>query len=491
MTAQELLAPLFPLVNFTNTQIDNVTECTQQANQHSVFVCIRGAHTDGHHLASKAYENGCRFFVAERPVQLPDDALVLQSANTRMALAELACRFYRHPSQKMHLIGITGTKGKTTTALLLAHILNHNQIPCGYIGTNGIFYGTQKGKTKNTTPDAVTLQKTLFEMKAAGIKAVVLEVSSQALAQHRVDGTHFETVVFTNFSRDHIGATEHPTMKDYQNAKHRLFCDFGAFNAVWNLDDKTTPLMRLGTTAQRHITCSCLQKDATLSAESIAPTQNNRNLGISFTLATAKEKIPCSLPLIGRCNVNNALQALAVATEIFSLSIKEAIQTLSYATVEGRSEYIPLPFHCAAVIDYAHNGESLRQFLLSLREYHPKRLICLFGSVGERSQLRRRELGDVAAELSDLCILTSDNPGNEPTEQILNDIEASFIGKNTPYFKITEREDAILFALDLMQEGDLLAIVGKGHETYQLVGNEHIPFCEREIIERHSAATHT
>lgn len=467
-------------------EIAAVTEDTRRADANSLFVCIRGARFDGHTLADRAYANGCRCFVSEEHLSLPQDATVVTVANTRTALAQIACTLYGTPSHKLRIIGITGTKGKTTTACLIREVLNASGIPCGYIGTNGISYANVRKTTLNTTPDALTLQKTLAEMSTAGIKAVAMEVSSQALLQDRVGGMRFETTVFTNFSKDHIGQNEHPTLENYRDCKHRLFTDFDARLAIWNADDPTTKIMRKGASAKKEILYSTSVASADLKATDVRPAQRSGALGISFKLSFKKETVECHLPLIGTCNVSNALCAAAVATEMFGLTPSQISSALSNAVVSGRSESYLLPSGATAIIDYAHNRESLYQLLSSLRDYHPNRLYCLFGSVGERTQLRRRDLAEVAAALSDECILTSDNPGNEPPEQILDEI-ASFLPAGFPYVKIPDRKEAIRYALQKVKKGDVLLLAGKGHETYQLIGNEKLPFVEREILKELSA----
>lgn len=465
-----------------DAELISVTEDTRRAGAHSVFVCIRGARFDGHTLAPRAYENGCRWFVSEEPLELPSNATVITVPNTRVALAKIACMLYGHPSHTLHVIGITGTKGKTTTACLVRDVLCANGIPCGYVGTNGIQYASVKKTTVNTTPDAVTLQRTLAEMRDAGMRAVAIEVSSQALLQYRVEGVHFETTVFTNFSKDHIGPNEHPTMESYRECKHRLFTDFGAKNAIWNTDDPETEAMRRNATATKDIFFSASGNACDFFALDVRAEKKEEGLGVSFTIASGGERIPCHLPLIGTCNVANALCAVAIAATAFNVPLSHACAALLRAAVAGRSECYALPTGAVAVIDYAHNRESLYQVLSSLREYRPHRLFCLFGSVGERTQLRRRDLAEVAAALADECILTSDNPGNEPPEQIIAEI-ASYLPSDFPHARIPDRKDAILYALKGASAGDVVLLAGKGHETYQLIGNEKLPFEERKIIE--------
>ena len=482
MKSYLLLGRLFPFDHIPDCEITTLTDHSERTNAESVFVCIRGQRFDGHTLAPRAYERGCRIFVAEEPLELPPDACVLLTNNSRKTLSELACTLWGDPSGKMHIIGITGTKGKTTTATMLAHILNSVGIPTGYIGTNGISYGSVEHTTANTTPDPLTLQQTLYDMHRSGIRAVVMEVSSQGLMQNRVAGVQFGTVLFTNLYLDHIGGAEHPTFEHYRATKHSLFTDFASPNAVWNIDDPATPLMRLGCTALRNLTISGEEKRADYLAQNTRPLRDERGLYSLFRLIAEDKEIECRLRLLGEHNVYNALLAVAVAHGVFQVPLPMTVAALEKLAIRGRAECIPLPNGALCVIDYAHNGESLRHLLTSLRVYQPSRLICLFGSVGERTQIRRRELGEVAAELADLSILTSDNPGTEDPMQIIDEIAAAFGDNRKAYIKIPDRSDAIRCAVSILQRNDILVLAGKGHEEYQLIGREKLPFSEREII---------
>ena len=481
MKSYLLLGKLFPFDHIPDCEIMTLTDHSEKTSAESVFVCIRGQRFDGHTLAPRAYERGCRIFVAEEPLDLPPDACVLLTPNSRKTLSELACTLWGNPSGKMHVIGITGTKGKTTTATMLAHILNSVGIPTGYIGTNGISYGSVERTTANTTPDPLTLQQTLYDMQRSGTRAVVMEVSSQGLMQSRVAGVQFGTVLFTNLYLDHIGGAEHPTFEHYRATKHSLFTDFASPNAVWNIDDPATPFMRIGCTALRNLTVSGQQK-ADYLAKNTRPLRDENGLYSLFRLIAEDKEIECRLQLLGEHNVYNALLAIAVAHGVFQIPIAVAVEVLEKLSIRGRAECVPLPNGALCVIDYAHNGESLRHLLTSLRAYQPSRLICLFGSVGERTQIRRRELGEVAAELADLSILTSDNPGTEDPMQIIEEIAAAFGNNRKAYIKIPDRSDAIRCAVSILQRGDILVLAGKGHEEYQLIGREKLPFSEKEII---------
>ncbi len=488
MKASVLFAP-FSVV-LPERDIRAVTQSSAQADDGSVFVCIKGLKADGHLYAADAYRRGCRLFVAQTPLSLPSDATVVYTANSRLALAKLACTFYGHPSRKIKVVGITGTKGKTTCALLLTSVLRANGIRCGYIGTNGIDDGITRFPTVNTTPDALTLQSHMARMAAEGVPAVVMEVSSQALAQYRADGTVFEAAIYTNLFADHIGSGEHADFAQYRNAKRRLFTEFGASTVLYNRDDAHAAAILNGCKAKRKISCSASDARADYFATGISRENNGKQFGLSFTLHAKKQQADVRLPLVGTFNVNNALLAVAAATEVFGITPPRAGAALQNADTNGRAQCIPLSCGAIAVIDYAHNGGALRSLLSALREYRPKRILCLFGSVGERTQLRRSELGAAAAELADLCILTSDNPGCEPPEQIVADIAAAFVGRRTPYECIPDRKEAIERAVSLAQAGDILVLAGKGHESYQLIGKDKLPFSEREILLRADSMQH-
>lgn len=460
-----------------------ITENAAMAGADSVFVCIRGARADGHAFAPEAYRRGCRLFVAEQAPKLPADAEIIRVPDTHTALAALACAHEGHPSRELAVIGITGTKGKTTTALLLSHILNRCGVRCGYIGTNGMDTGDGRmTATANTTPDAVTLQRALRDMVRAGCRAVALEVSSQALKLGRTAGTEFDSCLFTNLSPDHIGPAEHPDFADYAACKRSLFTDYPAKAVLCNTDDPFAQTILAGAKAPLHVTCS-VDGTADFYARDIRPFRTAAALGSSFTLhAPGSSPLPCRIPLIGGGNVSNALLAVACAVTRFGVSPADAANALANAVIPGRSEIIGLPGGALGVIDYAHNGVSLRRLLTELREYRPERLIVLFGSVGERTKLRRRELGAVAGELADLVILTSDNPGREDPAAILRDIAAGMEGLPAPHMELPDRAEAIRTAVRLLRPNDILVLAGKGHERYQLIGTEKRPFCERDIL---------
>lgn len=480
MKLSHLLSCLSPIPTVPDREITEITEDSRKCHANALFVCVEGYRADGHIYAPRAYERGCRVFLAQKPLELPADATVIPCENTQRALGLLACRFYGDPSHRLTVIGITGTKGKTTTALMLQGILEEGGIPCGYIGTNGIRFGNRQINTANTTPDAVTLQKALSEMERAGCKAVALEVSSQAVLRHRIDGIRLSCALFTNLFPDHIGDGEHRDFADYRRCKRSILQDFGASLLVYNGDDPHAADM-IRDFGGQGIACAQSNKGTYHRSES-KPLFTEHGLGVGFTVFHEADQVEVRLPLIGDGNACNALMAMATARECFGIDLWRSAKTLEGLTVAGRSEVYPLGGGRIAVIDYAHNGESLRGLLAELRKFPHRRLLCLFGSVGERTALRRRDLGLAAAENADFCVLTSDNPGTEAPEAILLEIAEAFVGKSTPYVSVPDRKKAIRYAVDQMTEGDILVLAGKGHEAYQLIGDQKLPFSEREIL---------
>ncbi len=455
---------------------------SRQLSSRGLFVCIKGAKTDGHEYAQMAYKNGCRAFLVERPIELPSDACVVLTKDTRIGLASTSAAFYGYPAKKLHIVGITGTKGKTTTALTAFQILNKCGIPTAYIGSNGVKYAEKNLITANTTPESCELQKYMRDMVDAGIKYLVMEVSSQAIYMNRVYGIEFETAVFTNLYVDHIGGAEHPTFEHYRDCKKKLFTDFSAKNIIYNMDDAHAGFITAGTDAKL-ISCSPSgNKTADVSAHNVKNERLKNSLSVGFDISIDEKAIKASVPMPGEFSVANALLATAVCLTA-GLDINGIIKTLSTVSAEGRFETMSAN-EALFIIDYAHNGASLEAALKTIRTYNPSRLICLFGSVGGRTYGRRQELGEVAAALADLCILTADNPDFESPESVINDIAECFKKDGScPFVRIPDRREAIRFAVANAKTGDVILLAGKGHENYQLICGKKIPFSEKTIIE--------
>ena len=463
-------------------EINAICHDSRKAREDSLFVCIKGAIDDGHLYARSAYERGCRLFVAERPLpEVPEDATVMLCPDSRMALASLSARFFDNPADELCIIGITGTKGKTSTALMIYNILNECDLCCGYIGSNGIDYRSVHGETPNTTPESYTLHMFMREMVNVGVKYLVMEVSSQALFLHRVHGIPFDICLFTNLSEDHIGTYEHPDFEHYKNCKKSLFCDYGAKTLIYNADDDYGTEMMSVAPADARIISYATETSSDYRATKASLYRKPDSLGVNFSYLSEGQPYEVTLNFPGKFSVYNALAAIAVCREC-GLSPEEIAEKLRNVHIKGRFEMVRALPYATFIIDYAHNRVSLTSALETLRLYNPSRLICLFGSVGGRTQGRRVELGSVAASLADFCILTSDNPDREDPEAILDDIASQFRFGGCPYVRISDRAEAIRYAASIAQEGDIFLFAGKGHEDYQLIFGEKRPFSERDIL---------
>ncbi|MBQ2825977.1 MAG: UDP-N-acetylmuramoyl-L-alanyl-D-glutamate--2,6-diaminopimelate ligase [Clostridia bacterium] len=467
--------------DITDIEIKNICYDSRKADAGSVFVALRGASTDGHKFALSAYENGCRCFLLESLADIPDDAAAVYTDNTRAALGVISRTFFGHPERELRLIGITGTKGKTTTALMLCSIFSSAGVKCGYIGSNGVEYPGGSFATGNTTPESYELAGYFRQMVDAGVTHVVLEVSSQALFNYRVDGLTFDSCAFTNLSRDHISPKEHPTFEHYRDSKKRLFTDFSARFVAYSADDEHSRYMIEG--------CGALcrgfgiEEKTDVTAENIRLYSDSGRLGVCFTACDGEKKYEIKLRTPGEFSVYNALCAATVA-DWYGIAPSVIAEGLENCSPKGRFEVVETSLsNVVFIIDYAHNEMSLRHALSVIRKYSPRRLICVFGSVGERTQERREELARVSGELADLSVITSDNPGLEPPEDIIEEI-ASHLPAGAPHLCITRREDAVRFAVENASDGDVVLFAGKGHENYQLIGREKRPFRERELIVR-------
>ena len=468
------------VASLSAASVSDVCSDSRKARENTVFVCISGAVHDGHDYALAAYNQNCRIFVCQRVVDLPSDAALILVKDTRKALAQLSAAFFKDPANELTVIGGTGTKGKTTTSILIYKTLNASGIKTGYIGSNGVDYCDLHFDTANTTPESYELHRYMRQMADAGVKVLVIEVSSQALMLSRVYGIKFDICVFTNLSPDHIGGNEHPTFDNYKACKHSLFTDYGASLVVYNADDPHANDIVNG--------CDCkaisvsLAHDADYSASDVTYFRANDVLGVSFDCCNKVDgrKTLISLPFPGNFSVSNALLAIAVC-QSFGLTCEDVGRVIENARVKGRFETLECPNGALVVIDYAHNGTSLAAAISVLRDYDPHRLICVFGSVGGRTKMRRADLAK-AAQRSDECIITSDNPNHEPPIDIINDIASYFPKNGCPYSMVEDRKAAIEHALELSGYGDIILLAGKGHESYQLIKGVKEPFSETEIV---------
>lgn len=465
---------------------------SRRATPTCAFFCKKGALSDGHEYAFHAYANGARIFIAERELNIPDDAAVIITPSSSDALKKLAVLFYNDPAKELKIVGITGTKGKTTVAISSYKIALANGISAGYIGTNGIYYNGKEFETANTTPDVLELQKSLREMRNDGVSVVFLEVSSQALWQERTYGLEFEACAFTNLYRDHIGKFEHPDIDHYVASKKRLFTDYPVKCIIVNADSSHCSEMITDCRCNNIITTSANgRENCTLSATKAIRLKNGIIPGISFELRSSDKSLikpnkhyDVFMPIPGLYSVENGLLIISICLTL-GIKLENVIKCLATLSVPGRFETVKLYSkpNSLFIIDYAHNGASLEAVISSLREYEPNRIICVFGSVGGRTFERRAELGRVAERCADVLIITSDNPNNEDPSKVIADIREAVGDTDKTVYTIKDRREAVEKAYEIAQDGDYILLAGKGHETYQLIMGKRIPFSERKILE--------
>ncbi|MBQ4561040.1 MAG: UDP-N-acetylmuramoyl-L-alanyl-D-glutamate--2,6-diaminopimelate ligase [Clostridia bacterium] len=454
--------------------INDIVYDSRKAAPDTAFVCLVGAKSDGHKFARMAYDKGTRVFFAQRELSLPDDAKVYISEDTRVTLAELSRQFFDYPDKKIKIIGVTGTKGKTTTSNIIAQILNKSGKNAAVIGTNGIIINGKRTPTVNTTPESYELYKSFKSMVDSGCDYCVMEVSSQAVKLNRVHGIEFDIGVFTNLSPDHIGEGEHADYDEYRSCKAGLFSRSKI--SIINCDEADSRYMLEAATGEV-ITYSV--KDGDCCASDICKWSEPGVLGVKFSCRYDNITTELKIATPGIYSVYNALCAYAVCIRC-GITSAQIIKYLPETRVKGRFEIVDALPDATVIIDYAHNGLSLESVLKTIKEYEPKRLVVLFGSVGERTQLRRKELAEVTEKYADFAIVTSDNPGNEDPDQIIDEI-CSYL-YDTEYVRFSDRAEAVEYAVTNANKGDVILLAGKGHEDYQLIGNDKVPFSEYDIV---------
>ena len=460
-----------------NTEVSSIENDSRKAAPGSLFFCIRGAVSDGHAYARAAAEKGAAVLIVEEKVDVPENVTVIQCEDTRLAMAKIAAAWYGYPARQMKVIGVTGTKGKTTTTYMVKSILEAAGFKVGLIGTIEILYGDTVIPAEHTTPESTVLQDYFRRMADAGVEIVVMEVSSQALMLHRTAGIDFELGIFTNIEPDHIGPAEHPDFENYLDCKRRLFrqCRVGILNA----DDEHFREMLIGHTCQ--VETFGFSPEADLRAEDVRLVRRPGYLGVAYQVRGELD-FPVEIDLPGTFSVYNSLTAIAICHH-FGVSVSDIQKALGQARVKGRIEKIPISDEFTLMIDYAHNAMSLESLLKTLRVYEPGRLVCLFGCGGNRSKLRRFEMGEVSGRLADLTIITSDNPRYEEPEAIMDDIVTGISKTSGKYVRITNRKEAIAYAIHHAQPGDIIVLAGKGHEDYQEICGVKYPMDERVLIQ--------
>ncbi len=460
------------------TEISDVIYDSRKDCDKALFVCISGTKIDAHEFIPEVCKKGASPLVVERPVQVSENIPIILVEDARLALAYLSAAYFDHPTRKLTTIGITGTKGKTTSTHMLKAILEQDGHQVGLIGTNGAIIGNQHYPTANTTPESYELQRYFHQMREAGCDTMIMEVSSQGLKMNRVAGISFDVGIFTNITPDHIGPAEHADFDEYLTCKGKLFslCKVGMVNG----DDPHYKDV-IKNSHCRIKTFGC-RGELDFHATQIMPTKRGNFMGITFQM-NGENTFPVEVAIPGLFSVYNALAAVSAA---LILGVKEtAIQNaLSAVRVDGRMELVYASEQCTVLVDYAHNGVSAESLLTTLRQYQPKRLVVVYGCGGNRDPHRRYEMGEVTGRLADLSIITADNSRWEKVEDIIRDIHIGLDPTGGKFIDIPDRQEAIRYSIDHAEAGDVIAIIGKGHEDYQEIQGKKTYFLDREEAQK-------
>lgn len=464
------------LCGSADTEISTLVYDSRKVEKDSVFICIAGAVRDGHDFANEVVEKGAGVLIVEHPVEVSKEVTVIQVENTRLALAYMSAAYFDYPAEKLKTIGITGTKGKTTTTYMVRSILELSGIKTGLIGTIETIIGEEKIPANNTTPESYIVQESFAKMVEAGCEAVVMEVSSQGLMLHRVGGIMFDYGIFTNLEEDHISPNEHKDMADYIRCKAMLFkqCKKG----ILNIDSEYYEEIIKGHTCE--IETFGFSEKADYRAEGVSYMKKPGYLGVAYDVKGVMD-FHAIVDIPGTFSVYNSLTAIAICNH-FGIDVEVIKEALQKVQVKGRIEMIPISEHFTLMIDYAHNAMSLESLLATLRKYEPRRLVCLFGCGGNRSRLRRFEMGEISSKMADLTVVTSDNPRDEEPQAIIDDIITGIKKADGEYVSIPDRKEAIRYCIDHAKEGDVIVLAGKGHEDYQEIKGKKYHMDERELI---------
>ncbi len=470
MKLSEILKGIKVKNDFADKEVLDVTQDSRLVKKGSLFVCVKGSAFDGHSVASQMLENGAAAVVVERDLGLESQILV---DNSREVFSPICSNFFGNPADKLKLIGITGTNGKTTTSFLIKQILEYMGKKVGLIGTVQNMIGDEVYPAKYTTPDPYELQKLFSMMVKADCEYCVMEVSSQALAQGRVSGLRFTLGAFTNLTQDHLDY--HKTWDNYFAAKKRLFENCSI--AVTNADDEYGLKIIEDAKLDKVVTYAVNTNNASYVAKNV----KFKPGGVEYELV-GDNIGRCSCPIPGRFSVYNSLCACVCALAL-GIDFDSVLSAISKSKgVKGRIEVVPTDKDFTIIIDYAHSPDGLENIISSLREIANGRVVTLFGCGGDRDKTKRPKMGRIASELSDFCIVTSDNPRSENPSAIIDDILVGMQGIDTPYVVVEQRRDAIEYAIKNAQKDDIILLAGKGHETYQILNDSTIHFDEREVV---------
>ena len=470
MKLSQILKGVKVLNTYEDVEVTDVTQDSRLVKEGFLFVCVKGAAFDGHSFAAEMLEKGAAAVVVERDLGLAKQIIV---ENSRACFSPICANFYGNPAEKLKLIGLTGTNGKTTTTFLTKQILENAGKKVGLIGTVQNMIGDEIYPAKYTTPDPYELQKLFAMMVEAECEYCVMEVSSQALAQGRVNGLRFAVGAFTNLTQDHLDY--HKTWENYFNSKRILFENSDI--AVTNADDENGLKIVEGLDFNKLVTYAVNTNNASYIAKNVS----FKASGVEYELVGSTIG-RCYCPIPGRFSVYNSLCAAAIALAL-GIEFEQVLMAIRKSNgVKGRIEVVPCDRDFTIIIDYAHSPDGLENIITSLQEIAKGRVVTVFGCGGDRDKTKRPKMGKIAAELSDFCVVTSDNPRSENPGEIIKDILEGMKGIDTPYEVVEQRRDAIKYAIENAQKDDIILLAGKGHETYQILPTGTIHFDEREVV---------
>ena len=460
----------------TDIEVIDLIYDSRKVKNNSVFICLKGCSSDGHDFISNAVNAGAKVIVTNKEINIPGVTTIVVE-NTRAALAHMSANFFGHPAEKIKTIGITGTKGKTTTSFMIKSILESAKIKAGIIGTMGVILDNEVIPLCNTTPESYEVQKYLNMMVKKGYEFAIIEASSIGLARNRLDAFTFDYGIFTNFSHDHIGDNEHKSYEEYLQAKSLLFrkCKTGFINV-----DDESHLEIIKNHSCKIITFG-ITKSADYLAKDLKLTNKENTIGVRFNLAGKINIDDIFISVPGKFNVYNSLAAVSLCNNL-GIKSENIIFGLKKVKIKGSVEPVVNKSGYSIFIDYAHNALSMENVLKTLREYNPKRIITLFGAGGNRPKVRRFEMGETAGRLSDLCVITSDNPRFEDPLEIIKDIKEGIDKTKGDYVIVPNRKEAIKYCIENAKSGDMILLAGKGHEDYQEIKGVKYPFDERLIV---------
>ncbi|MDY6314081.1 MAG: UDP-N-acetylmuramoyl-L-alanyl-D-glutamate--2,6-diaminopimelate ligase [Clostridia bacterium] len=470
MRLKQLLKDYNVKNEFDDAEISGIAYDSRKVKPGDVFVCISGFETDGHKYAAKAVEKGAAAVIAEHAIDVAVPTAVVE--DTRHTLSYIADVFYGHPSGKFRLVGVTGTNGKTTTTFLVKSILEKAGHKVGLIGTNKNMIGEKELPSERTTPESLELTELFAEMAKEGADFVVMEVSSHSLSLSRVEFCEFDVGAFTNLTQDHLDF--HKTMENYLAAKKKLFdmCKTGVINA----DDES------GRKILADCSCVSVSYGIDSAADIVASNIDYGAHGVDFDCDALGVAMRIHINTPGRFSVYNALAAVGICTALGISAENISAGLKSVPGVCGRAEIVPTGRDYTVMIDYAHTPDGIENILKSIRGFAKGRIVILFGCGGDRDRTKRPKMGRIAGELADFCVVTSDNPRTEEPGEIIKEIIPGVEETGCPYTVIENRKEAIRYALDNAETGDVILLAGKGHETYQILKSGKIHFDEREIV---------